>query len=65
MTKIWIILSILFSAASAYSTEPTEKAFQLNYSYQLKVMEQEDLSTVVEINVDEQTYHIDAVESSL
>ena len=64
MTKIWTILPILFIAVSAYSMEPAEKTFQLSYSCQLKVMEQLDLSTVVEINVDEQAYHIVTIENA-
>ncbi len=64
MKRIMIILFILFIAVAADSTELTEEIFQLNHCFSLKVMEQEDLSAVVEINSDEQAYHIVTIENA-
>jgi hypothetical protein len=64
MRKIFIILLILFIAAVANSTELTKNTFQLNHSFLLKVIELKDLSTIVEINSDEQAYHIVTIENA-
>ncbi|MCP3875393.1 MAG: hypothetical protein GY699_19845 [Desulfobacteraceae bacterium] len=64
MKKILIILLTFFIPVVAYSTELNEKTFQLNYSFSLKVMEQEDLSAIVEISSDEQAYHIVTIENA-
>jgi hypothetical protein len=64
ITRICIIIAMLFMAVAAHSNELAEETFQLNSSDSLKVIEQENLSTSVEINVYKQVYKLVTIENA-